>query len=101
VNGDETIAARWPRVIGILGDVGLVAAWEPAEDDTVDDCIDVRTAGAEDELGSLQYGLDRRWTANAWTGPERTAMAHGALRSRAEDAASDLVDLLRRYGRVV
>lgn len=97
---DEVIEARWPAVFHLLDPHGLVATWIPAEDDQVDDCIEVRLDGCEEDLGDLQLTLDGTWIANVWTDARQEARAHAVARRDVSDATKDLIGLLERHNRI-
>lgn len=95
---DPRILRRCPSILAVLDPHGLKALWVDAEDESVDDEVDVRIDGRDDEIGGIQYCGEGVWMANAWTGPDHQAMAHGVPTNDPAAAARDLVDLMRRHG---
>ena len=97
---DPYTTKRWPQLAGVLDPHGLVASFQPAEDESVDDCIDVKLDdGSGQELGDIQISSGY-CCANAWTDATHEEMAHGPLRRSVVAAAKDLVGLLEKHNRI-
>ncbi len=97
---DPVVMRRCPTILPLLDPHGLTARWIDAEDESVDDEVDVRLEGSDEELGGIQYCGEGVWMANAWTSAQREAMAHGLPRTDPAVAAADLVGLLERHNRI-
>lgn len=97
---DRQVLRRCPSILPVLDRHGLIARWVEAEDESVDDEVDVRIAVSDEEIGGIQYCGEGVWMAGAWTSAAHDAMAHGTPRLDPAAAATDLVDLLARYGRL-
>ena len=88
------------QAIRELASHGLVARYLPADDESVDDGIDVWIVvnGAEIEVGSVQICRDGDYAANILT-DDGESMLHGRIREDLPSAVGDLVDMLIRGGR--
>jgi hypothetical protein len=97
---DAKVLRRCPSILPVLDPHGLTARWIDAEDESVDDEVDVRLPDSDEEVGGIQYCGEGVWMANAWTSSEHEAMAHGVPRTDPALAAADLVGLFRKYDRL-
>lgn len=99
---DALVTRRWPEILPLLDPLGLVARFVAAEDESVDDAIEIRRTGdAEDQdVGDIQF-CDQGWFgASSWTSEARDERRHGGLHRTVLAACEDLVENLRRDGMV-
>lgn len=85
-----------PSVARTLAEAGLTASFAEAEDDQVDDEIEIRVDGFDEPAGSIQLCGADGFMASTWTGRDMEARRHGVLQSNMDSAAADAIALLRR-----
>lgn len=99
---DALVTHRWPEILPLLDPYGLEARFVAADDDSVDEAIEIRrVGGGEDEdLGDIQF-CDQGWfCGNNWTNETRDERRHGGVHRTVLAACQDLISNLRQDGMI-
>ena len=97
---DPIVMRRWSSLLPLLDSHSLEGHFVPAENESVDDAIEVRLIGssAEEDLGDIQICFDGTYCGNSWTTSNRDARRMGGPRRNPLDALNDLIGFLKRDG---
>ena len=99
MNVDATVHAHWPELSDLLSRHRLEARFVAAEDESVDDVIEVRRLGAgeDHDLGDIQIASDGSdFCAASWTSSAHVERRRGGLRLTVSEALDDLITNLRK-----
>ena len=99
---DPLVIRRWSDIIPALDAHGLEARFVVAEDESVDDAIEIRRVGAgeDEDLADIQFCDDGCFCGNAWTSEARDARRHGGVHRTVKAAFDDALSLLKRDGMI-
>jgi hypothetical protein len=87
-----------PGVMAALTPHGLTATFAEAEDETVDDEVEIRKPGVDEPIGGIQFCGRDGFMAGTWTSPAMNARRHGSFQRTAALATSDAIEMLKGDG---
>lgn len=87
-----------PGVVAALAPHGLTATFAEAEDESVDDEIEIRKPGVDEPIGGIQLCGRDGFMAGTWTSPAMDARRHGSFQRTAALATAEAIGMLKGDG---
>lgn len=87
-----------PGVVAALAPYGLTATFAEAEDESVDDEVEIRKPGVDEPIGGIQFCGRDGFMAGTWTSPAMDARRHGSFQRTAALATAEAIEMLKGDG---